>query len=141
MEQANEAPVNQVDQEFGQRDAKAAELARFALLENGVTNRKTGSGNENDNGVRNRKRVCMLFESPRVIDKGSNDRALAGYQRSRPDPSDPRTLRTVPDPFPDPFPRFRSRLRVAPAGVYRRLGRSPPTPGRIDITIRSTRSL
>ena len=33
MEQANEAPVNEVDQEFGQRDAKApAELARFAIL-------------------------------------------------------------------------------------------------------------
>jgi hypothetical protein len=49
--------MNQIDQEFDQRDAKAAELARFAFLENGVRTRKrvnhgkrgqkTGSGTEN----------------------------------------------------------------------------------------------
>jgi hypothetical protein len=39
--QTNEAPMNQVAREFGQRNAKAqAELARFAFLENGVRNRK-----------------------------------------------------------------------------------------------------
>jgi hypothetical protein len=46
--------MNWVAQEFGERNAKApAELARFAFL------RKRGR--EPENGVRNRKRVYMLF--------------------------------------------------------------------------------
>ena len=41
-----------------------------------------------ENAVRNRKREFMLFQIPRVIDEGSNDRVGACYQRAPRDPFD-----------------------------------------------------